>query len=67
MSSSVGKVKLILRSGGEWVEGNEGWDYVCTGETVEHRVKLFLNCTYQHLVDYVQKNVESILQLVKRR
>ena len=55
MSYGVDKVKLILRFGGEWVEGNEGWDFVFTSETVEHRVKLFLNCTYQHLVDYVQK------------
>ncbi|KAJ9566922.1 hypothetical protein OSB04_002888 [Centaurea solstitialis] len=43
MSSTVDKVKIILRFNGEWVEGNEGWDYVCTDETVEHRVKLFSN------------------------
>ncbi|KAJ9544534.1 hypothetical protein OSB04_024241 [Centaurea solstitialis] len=43
MSYAVDKVKLILRSNGEWVEGNEEWFYVCTNETVEHRVKLYSN------------------------
>ena len=53
MSSNVDKVKVILRFNGEWVEGNEGWDYVCIAQTVEHRVKLYSNCTHQHLLDYV--------------
>ncbi|KAJ9541351.1 hypothetical protein OSB04_027857 [Centaurea solstitialis] len=55
MSSNVDKVKVILRFNGEWVERNEGWDYVCTDETVDHRVKLFSNGTHQHLLEYVRK------------
>ncbi|KAJ9556887.1 hypothetical protein OSB04_011501 [Centaurea solstitialis] len=48
MSSAVDKVKVILRSDGEWVEGNEGWDYVFTDETVKHRVKLYSTVVYKH-------------------
>ncbi|KAJ9550565.1 hypothetical protein OSB04_014610 [Centaurea solstitialis] len=55
MSSNVDKVKVILRFNGEWVERNEGWDYVCTDETVNYRVKLFSNDTHKHLLEYVQK------------
>ncbi|KAJ9546550.1 hypothetical protein OSB04_019093 [Centaurea solstitialis] len=55
MSSNVDKVKVILRFNGEWVERNEGWDYVCTDETVNYRVKLFSNDTHKHLLQYVQK------------
>ncbi|KAJ9561867.1 hypothetical protein OSB04_007027 [Centaurea solstitialis] len=46
MSSVVDKVKLILRSNGEWVEGNERWDYVYTDETVEHLGEL--KVVYKH-------------------
>ncbi|KAJ9546941.1 hypothetical protein OSB04_019484 [Centaurea solstitialis] len=55
MSSNVDKVKVILRFNGEWVERNEGWDYVCTDETVNYRAKLFSNDTHKHLLEYVQK------------
>ncbi|KAJ9557552.1 hypothetical protein OSB04_012166 [Centaurea solstitialis] len=55
MSSNVDKVKVILRFNGEWVERNEGWDYVCTDDTVNYRVKLFSNGTHKHLLQYVQK------------
>ena len=64
MSYGNDKVKVILRSDGQWVEGDDGWDYIRTDETFQRGVKLPSNITYQHLVDYVVQNVKSILQLV---
>ena len=52
MSSGDDKVRLFLRSGGEWVEGNGGWDYVCTEQTVRQGVKMKVNTTFKHLVGF---------------
>ena len=55
MSSGDDKVRLFLRSGGEWVEGNGGWDYVCTEQTVQQGVKMKLNTTFKHLVGFCER------------
>ncbi|KAJ9564118.1 hypothetical protein OSB04_000084 [Centaurea solstitialis] len=58
MSSNVDKVKIILRFNGEWVERNEGWDYVCTDETVNYRVKLFQTILINTYLNMFKRNVE---------
>ncbi|KAJ9544543.1 hypothetical protein OSB04_024250 [Centaurea solstitialis] len=50
MSFGYDKARLYLRSGGKWAEGADGWDYV--EETVTKGVKLKLNTTFQHLLNY---------------
>ena len=55
MSSGDDKVRLFPHSGGEWVEGNGGWDYVCTEQTVQQGVKMKLNATFKHLVAFCER------------
>ena len=55
MSSGVDKIRLFLRSNGEWVKGNGGWDYACNEQTVQQGVKMKLNTTFKHLVAFCER------------
>lgn len=55
MSSGAEKVKLHIVSGGERVEDNNGWDYVCSDQSVRHAVQLRANITHESLLGYVKR------------